>query len=150
MKRYTWAVVTLGLVGCTVSGPQKLVHKTGSTHSERMAALDNCQFEAIRAVPRAMGVASTGGYYNPGSIQCSTIGNSTSCNRVGAVNIPSTTYSYDANQELRERYIDRCLWNAGFETIEKPVCRTQQEAALYQSTINNQPPAAEIPCVVPR
>lgn len=148
MKRLVILAVIAVLSGC-VEQPMLLIHKTGSTMEERRYALDQCEFEAINVVPRAMATQVSGGYYSPGSIQCSTIGMMTSCNRVGAINIPATATTYDANQDLRTRYIARCLERSGFNVYERPVCRTEAERRAFLASADNQPTATEIPCVNP-
>lgn len=134
------------LAGC-VSGPVPVIHKTGSTYAERQLAVDECRIASLQAIPQAMVSQTSGGYYNPGTLQCSTIGNMTTCNRVGAVDIPSHTTTSDANQELRERYIDRCLVSKGFDVVPIPLCTSAKDSAQYRTMRDNQPPASQIKCV---
>lgn len=149
MRRYA-LFGTLVLAGCVDTQPAYLVHKTGSAPTERMSALTRCEVIALQAVPRAMATQMTGGYYNPGSIQCNTFGSMTTCNRVGAVNIAPTAYSYDANQELRMRVTSQCLNESGFDVFTRPRCVTDSQKNAYRAASNapGQPPADQIPCVI--
>lgn len=147
MKKISVIMATFLIGGC-IEQPMYLVHKTGSTLEQRRAAVDECEFQAISAVPRAMSTQISGGYYSPGSVQCSTIGTFTTCNQVGGINIPASASTYDANQELRDRYVNRCLRQSGFEVFQRPVCRSEADKAFVRSTSNNQPMASDIPCVI--
>ncbi len=149
MKKLVVLLGLMTLAGC-VEQPAYLVHKTGSNYADRMRARDACEFQAIQAVPRAMATQVSGGFYNPGTLQCSTVGTFTNCNRVGAVNIPATATTYDANQELRDRYIGRCLADRGYSIVPKPVCTTEQQRQTFRATLDNQPPASQIACIEAR
>lgn len=143
-------VVAVILAGCEVSQPVNVIHKEGSMSADRLRAFDLCDFEAIKAIPRAMAVSTTGGYYNPGSLQCSTVGQATYCNRVGAVNIPSSSTTYDANLETRVRYIDRCLEAKGYSVLKRPACTSDADKLRERSQLDKQPPASQIKCAVGR
>lgn len=109
-------------------------YKAGSTHVDRQLAVDQCRIASLKEIPQSMATQVSGGYYNPGTVSCSTVGNYTSCNNVGAVNIPATATSYDQNQSLRDRFINRCLQDKGYQLIPNiPVCGSEAErkAALY-------------------
>lgn len=145
MRRCAIALAAL-LAGC-VSGPVDVLHKTGSSLPERQLAADECRIAGLQQVPESTQIHSNPGYYNPGTLQCSSIGNYTTCNRVGAVNIPASVTTSDANQGLRNRFIQRCLAAKGYGIVQRPICRTRQESAAYQAVRNNQPPAEQIACV---
>lgn len=147
MRYFIIALAVLTASACVPSEPSFLVHRAGSNYAERSRDIDQCQFAAIQAVPRALATQVSGGYSNPGTTQCSTIGTYTSCQQVGAVNIPATATTYDANLSLRKRFVDRCLMDAGYGVYPKPQCRTEAERAAFRQTLDNQPPASQIPCV---
>ena len=145
------AIFAISVAGCvqTQTGYVHLTHKLGSNSADRGKALDMCQFEAIKAVPRALSTTTKKGYSDPGTLQCSTIGTMTSCNRVGAFNTPSTSTTTDANVELRDRYTARCLERAGYAVFKKPLCQTESGKQKFRaSIIGDQPPASDIPCVI--
>lgn len=137
------------LVGCVSSSPQTafLIHKTGSNTAERKDAFELCEFEGIRNVPRAMVTDIDPGYSSPGTLQCNTVGTSTTCNRVGDINIPASSSTYDANEQIRDRYIQRCLRQKGFETYTRPICKTDAEKRGFDATLASQPPASQIVCI---
>lgn len=146
MKYVIASLCALSLSACVSEIPNFLIHKEGSMYDDRMRQKDLCQFEAANAIPSAMAAQMSGGYYNPGSLHCSTVGTYTTCNNVGAINIPATATTYDANAELRERYVHRCLESAGYSVIPKPLCRSEADKRTYQASLDNQPPAYAIPC----
>jgi hypothetical protein len=67
------------------------------------------------------------GYNNPGTVQCNTSGNVVTCNRIGAVNIPASSTTYDFNEGLRDRYMTRCLEVQGFGVKLAKICPTKAE-----------------------
>lgn len=93
-----------------------------------VAAIDECKIQSFKEIPQTIGTDVNPGYNNPGTLQCSTASHATSCYRVGAVNIPATTTTYDVNQELRDRYVTRCLEVSGFKVkLDGRICATQAE-----------------------
>lgn len=140
--------LTIMLSGCSEGQQETLiVHKTGSSYEERKIALHQCKVSALSKIPRSMAVDYRPGYSSPGSLYCNTIGQQTSCNRIGAINIPASTSTYDANLELRTTEIKYCLNSRGYQTLLKPACKTDAEkAAAKKSTIGPQPSGEKIPC----
>lgn len=112
MKK-TWAALgcAVALAGCQ---PAVTVEKVGVTPQRKQQDIDNCKIASFKQIPQAMGVGSTGGYSSPGTTYCNTIGTQVMCNTVGGVNVPTSTYSYDQNQDLRDRWIAGCLRNHGY------------------------------------
>jgi hypothetical protein len=86
--------------------------------------VDACTIAGIREVPQALATSVSGGYSNPGSVQCSTFNGFTNCNNVGAFSIPATASTFDANAELRGRPINRCMGAKGYQIVGRPACRT--------------------------
>lgn len=109
------------VAACQSSGPIQYLHKPGVGLAGKQAALDQCKIASFREVPQTLATETTGGYYNPGTVQCSSVNGLTTCNTVGAVNIPATSSTYDTNAALRGRYINRCLRAKGFSiTVLQP------------------------------
>lgn len=127
--RKTYLLILLAVGACQATGPVKYLSKPGASAADKQAALDDCRIASLQAVPQSVGVSTSGGYYNPGTTQCSTIAGITSCNQVGAVNIPSQTTVYDRNEALRERQVDRCLRARGYSITLLPACRGDTEKA---------------------
>lgn len=146
MKRVFFVGVVALVSGC-VSGPVNVVHKTGSSFAQRQLAADECRIEGLKQVPQSMVTDYNPGYYNPGTIQCNTFGNMTSCNRVGAVNIPASSSTHDVNQSLRDRTVARCLAAKGYDIVQKPICSSSKDADAYRAVRDSQPTADRIACV---
>ncbi|MBX4996717.1 hypothetical protein HJB72_01760 [Rhizobium lentis] len=135
MKMRVVAAVALAAIAGCQSAPRYTPYKAGTVQSDRQLAFDQCKIASLQEIPQSMAISTSPGYYNPGTLSCSTIGNYTSCNRVGEVNIPASTSTYDQNGGLRERYLMRCMASKGYTMLEKlPLCSSEKErqAALYQ------------------
>lgn len=149
MKRSFVMLSCLFVIGCTPSAPPSIYHRTGSTYAERAYDHDQCTFTSVRAVPRAMATSVSGGYYNPGTVFCNTYGTVTACNRVGSYNVPPTATTYDANQGIRNRYMERCMQQKGYSVLYRPRCVTSAEkAAAIASRNAPQLPANQIICIM--
>lgn len=146
MRRFLAVAAVVALAGCEQSQPLNVIYKAGSTQAERQKAYDLCEFESVRMIPRAMAVSTTGGYYNPGTVQCNTVGGSTFCNNVGGVNIPASSVTYDANMQTRVKYISRCLEAKGYQVLSRPPCRTQADRDRERQQQDNQTSPASIRC----
>ncbi len=144
MKRVFFVGVVALVSGC-VSGPIAYVHKTGSTVSERQAALDQCRIHAIRLVPQASRSVYTPGFHTPGTTQCNAIGSTVNCKTYGGVNIPGRIDTVDDNEGLRQRAVNSCLADRGFKVVEMPVCQGKKD---YEG--DSQPPLSQLTCATPR
>lgn len=130
-------VVALVAVGCTTTEPARYIYKAGATRVDKQAALDACKIDSFQRIPQSVVSETNGGYYNPGHLQCSTVGTSTNCYRVGAVNIPATTNTYDVNEGLRGRFIAQCLVNKGYSVVDLPACPTPEAKAEAQKAADS-------------
>lgn len=139
----------LALAGCTTMGSQPItmIHKTGSSYQQRVQAFDSCKIASFRAIPQALQTNISGGFSNPGTVQCNTFGASTTCNTVGAMNIPAQSYTTDMNDDMRARFINQCLNDKGYQLIGAKTCSSEDErnAAIRQAS--NQPTTDKIKCV---
>lgn len=126
MKKMVALGAVLALIGCA---PQisTVAWKPGTTSEARQADIDDCQIAAMKDVPKDVRTDYDPGFSSPGTVQCNTIGTSTYCNTVGAVNIPGSVSQYDANSPLRTRVADRCLRAKGYEIFQLPKCLTQDD-----------------------
>lgn len=123
-KRYIFAA--LAIAGCQ-STPAYVVFKPGVDLNSTQTATDQCKIASFREIPQSLATQINPGYNNPGTIQCNTYGTMTTCNRVGAINIPASSTTYDVNAELRDRYIVRCLEGQGFGVKLARACATKSE-----------------------
>lgn len=138
------AIALAALAGCQDSpGPTRQAvvtpYKAGTILSDRQLAFDQCQIASLHEIPQSIVTHTDSGYYNPGTVNCSTIGNSTSCYRSGMVDIPATSTSYDQSAGLRDRYMVRCLADKGYTMLwNLPLCRSEEE----RQAADNQPQPA--------
>ena len=136
------SVLVIGMmaVGCETTQPVQFLYKPGATMADKQAALDSCKIASFKEIPQSVVSETSGGYYNPGTLQCSTIGGITSCNRVGEVNIAPTTNTYDVNGSLRQRYIAQCLRGKGYTASTLPRCTPGEQAAADKAALSGQMP----------
>lgn len=137
------AVALAALAGCQDSpAPRSMAvtpYKAGTNLSDRQLAFDQCRIASFQEIPQSMATSVTPGYYNPGTLNCSTIGGNTSCYRSGRVDVPAISRSYDENAGLRDRYIMRCLENKSYTMLwNLPLCKSEPE----RQAADNQPQPA--------
>jgi hypothetical protein len=133
MRKWNWVFLCV-LAGCQ-TGPQFTAFKPGTVHADRQAAFDQCKIVSLREIPQNMSTSVSPGYYSPGTISCSSYGTTTTCNRVGEVNIPATSSTYDNNQGLRDRFLMRCMEAKGYSMVPGlRVCKSgaEKNAAIYE------------------
>ena len=136
-------ISTLFLSACqTLGGNLDMVHKTGSTVTQRQGVIDACQVASLEDVPPAYETRRVGGYGGFGPGYCSGWG----CYGYRGYTVPPTIVSYDPNDALRARQFQRCLRGRGYTVISRPVCTTEQEASAYKN-LKRQAPASRITCV---
>ncbi|WP_217568797.1 hypothetical protein [Mesorhizobium sp. GbtcB19] len=135
-------LIGLALTACTTANQQyRYLSKPGVTAPGIQAALDQCRIASFKEIPQTMATDIKPGLNIPGTIDCHTYGSTTSCNQSGGVNIPATAQTYDVNGSLRERYMEKCMRNAGFTITMLPLCRTDEErAASHAASSKNQIP----------
>ncbi|RWN94736.1 hypothetical protein [Mesorhizobium sp.] len=115
------------IAGCQ-TGPAPIIFKPGVDLNSTVVALDQCKIDSFKEIPQSLATDVRPGYNNPGTIQCNTYGTMVTCNRIGAVNIPASSTTYDVNGELRDRYIVRCLQSNGFTVkMDGRACVTEAE-----------------------
>jgi len=141
-----WAFAgTLLPAACQTGASTLSAYRAGSTFGSRQADYDQCKIASWREIQQASATNVSGGYYDPGRVQCSTFYGTTTCQRIGGINIPARTSTSDENEGLRDRYIKRCMQSKGYMLLNLPVCPSQEERqrAMYQP----QPTSpAEITC----
>lgn len=130
MKRFALAITGLTTImmlsGCSTV---TLLWKPGTSVTQKQYDYDECTIEAIRKVPVNQVTNYTPGYYSPGTTQCRRVGDKVACYQVGEVNIPGNISTYDKNQALRTRVLDRCLAAKGYQQKQVPVCTNSQQKA---------------------
>lgn len=137
--------IFLALVACQ-TGPMTVLYKEGSTRPQRQEAYDQCYIQSLREVPQNMVTEVSGGEIVPGFISCREDDDRTYCAEVGGYSTPISSTTYDTNERLRNRVVNRCLEDKGYARIERPRCDTREQRAAY-AMLPAQPNAANITCV---
>jgi|LauGreDrversion2_3_1035106.scaffolds.fasta_scaffold78028_1 hypothetical protein len=138
----------LFLCSCVATGPVPVVYKVGSTGDQRKSAVLDCETQALSKVPRAMASAVTPAYTMPSNVQCYSTGYTVSCQEYGGQTIGGNAYSYDANQDLRDRVTMQCLANKGYQLVSLPTCDAEQSKRAIASAQQRMPSYDKIECVV--
>lgn len=131
-----------------MTGPVPVVYKPGSTGEQRTSALTDCEIQALTKVPRAIATGMTPAYTSPSNVQCYGSGAYVSCQEYGGQTYGGDIYSYDANQELRDRVTLQCLQQKGFQVISLPTCDAEQSKRAISASGREQPTYDKIECVV--
>lgn len=147
MRKY-FAISAIILTACADTGPVAVIYKPGTTAEQRSNVLTGCETQALSNVPRAMASAVTPTYTTPSNVQCYGSGNYVNCHQYGGQTYGGNLYSYDANQELRDRVTMQCLQTKGYQVISLPQCNAEQSKRAVSSAGRPQPKAENIECVV--
>ncbi|MER8882589.1 hypothetical protein [Mesorhizobium sp. M0816] len=135
-KTLALAVSAVCLTACTSTQPAKFLYKPGVTIAGKQAAVDECRIASFRDIPQTMATDVKPGFNSPGTLQCNTFGGTTTCNRIGAINIPASANTYDVNAGLRDRFIEQCLQQNGFTITSIPLCKTTAEKSKAAEVIS--------------
>jgi hypothetical protein len=138
------ALACILLVSCQ-TGPVTVPFKAGITYSDMERDIDMCRISSFKEIPQSIATQISPGYSNPGFVHCTGSGAFITCNNYGGVNIPPSSYNYDVNQGLRDRYVGRCLQSKGYIMIQKPICTAEQ---TKKPELDRPKSPDEITCVV--
>jgi len=141
MRQFVVIGVLSILIGCA---PQTgvLLYKPGVNLATKQSDLDDCRIVSMKEVPQNLQTSVSPGFSNPGTVMCNSYGTFTSCNTVGAYNIPPTVTTVDANSGLRSRILNRCLNAKGYQLYERPYCTTKEQISYIASHQNEVPACA--------
>jgi hypothetical protein len=126
-------------MGFVPGGPALAWSKPDTTRAQSRLDGEECMLEAAENIQPAMGVATTPGFSSPGSLMCNSIGTMTTCNNVGAVNIPPSTYSYDANNPTRQLYVKVCMEKKGYVQVQSHFCQDPSDLTTEDCVVPYRP-----------
>ena len=105
------------LLGCEV--PEELyIYRANTLLSTKSNDLFECELFASQNVPVNTQIATNPSFNLP--IQTSCYGNS--CYTTGGQTVGGGTYSYDANENLRTEFHDRCMAQRRYSAAILPLC----------------------------
>ncbi len=126
------------------------LYKPGASVARADSDLFDCRINAARMVPTDTQIATTPRYTTPVQTQCYNIGYSVQCHSTGGQTYGGNTYSYDANQDLRARYLAQCLASKGYSATEIPACDAKKvPAGTLEMLRGKQRAPSENACYVP-
>jgi hypothetical protein len=146
MNKYSMIsiIIALATSSCAPSTVD-LYYKVGTDFQDVQLARDECKMSSFGVIPQNMMVEQTPGYHDPGNLVCDGYGTFLACRRVGSFTVPGRTYTYDVNQGIRDRYVERCMADKGFALAEVKTCQKDQRG---YDPADKAPPLSEISCVV--
>lgn len=134
MHRLIMILLAAFAVSACVS-QEPMLFKPGVSFAKKQNDLDRCRITSFKAVPQAIMTHVSSGYYSPGYIKCHRNRHGKRwCQRQGGYYTPPSSYSYDRNNGLRQRYIQSCLNKKGYNILTLPRCKSAEEqmSALKQ------------------
>lgn len=114
-------VCAVALPGCETSTDLYL-YKSGATVAQADNDFFECELAGAQSVPQDNRVGTTPVFTTPTQTNCYSVGNSVQCSTTGGQTVGGNTYTYDANLELRTRFLARCLSARGYTAVSLPVC----------------------------
>ena len=125
IRQFTLVGSGLMLMACEPA-TERYIYRADTTVSRADRDFFECEVAAARAVPQQTQIATTPRYTTPVQTSCYNIGYSVQCSSTGGQTFGGQTYSYDANANLRSRYLARCLIDKGYTSADLPKCETSR------------------------
>ncbi len=142
MQKWFALLMVFSLTGC--ADTTAFYYKKGMVLASKQKDYDACKIKSFKEIPQNIVTTYNPGVHNPGTLSCNTIGTYTSCNRVGALNIPASSSSQDANEGVRARFIAECMNNKGYILVDMPTCGLGDEG---YNPLQKAPALNKIKCV---
>lgn len=157
MRRLWMSIACAALLGACAPTVQSLWWKEGAGTS-RADILTDCEVEALSRVPRDTAIATTPVTVTPRIVVppktvCETVDGKEVCTTTpgyshGGQVIGGQTYTYDRNDDLRERVLAQCMAREGFTRVQFPTCTTEdRRLGVTLASSGRLPPAERVLCV---
>lgn len=151
-NRIALLLAVLALAACAPTTTQ-LYHKQGAQLQVTQRDYDTCKINSLREIPQTIVSEYDPGYNNPGTLSCQSKGATTAtgitrtdCRQVGAHYVPPTIRNFDANQGLRDRYMQTCMGDKGYSLMTFPYCENGQ---VGYNPLTPAPALGNIYCIQP-
>jgi hypothetical protein len=125
MQKWLVILMIFSLTAC--AEPTAFYYKKSMVLATKQKDYDACKIKSFKQIPQNIITTYHPGVHNPGTLSCNTIGTYTSCNRVGALDIPASSSSRDANEGMRARFIEECMTGKGYSLVEVPMCSLSEQ-----------------------
>ncbi len=129
------ALLALSLLGACGTPSASYLYKEGGTVARADNDYFECELDAARSVPQDTRVATRPVYTTPVKTTCTPVGGSVECTTTGGEVRGGEVYSYDANEDLRARYLAQCLRARGYSTNVLPRCKSGTVASSALQTL---------------
>jgi len=144
------------LAGCEATNMSTYAFKEGATVSTKSSDMFSCRLAATKQVPVNSQIASTPTYQTPtytspyyttcSGYSCVTTGGQTTGGQVYG----GQTYSYDANADIRDEFVARCMAGKGYQFAQLPNCSSGSVSkSLAQSLTGKLRAPREGACIMP-
>ena len=153
--QYVWIVPEVIMIRTALFGtaltllgacaPFEIYYKTGTSVTKLQTDTTNCEVSALRDAPVANQIRQEAPYYIPGRTYCDANGN---CHQGGGYWRQGRVYSVDVNAPLRQRVLDLCMANKGYQRTEIPVCSQSIARAAPPAITQTLPQLTSNSCVI--
>lgn len=142
MRTYVLPLVFMGFAaGCT---PLSLFYKEGAPVQRLNTDLAECKLQGLRNVPVDQDTRFIPGTETPKTI-CDANG---LCQTVWVQITPDKIETYDANEGLREDYVEACMGKQGYQPVSLPACNDAVVRATRLSATKVLPPLSSNSCAI--
>ena len=127
------------------------LYRADTTVPEASRDYFECEVASAQNVPTDTRVETTPIYTTPIQTNCYPSGYSVQCYTTGGQVYGGNTYTYDANAELRGKFMGRCLVGKGYSGYELPRCKEDSISEEILTTLRSgrlNPPRTNA-CYVP-
>ena len=130
------------LAGCDAG--LSTYYKTGAQVSRLKTDTVNCEVKALKDAPVAMQTRQRAPIFYPGTQIC----NGATCYYRPGFWVDGGFYTVDVNQGLRERVLDQCMAQKGYQPVNLPRCSPQIVAAAPPARTRILPKLNEQSCAI--
>lgn len=125
-------------------GPLSLYYQPGVQVSRMQSDATRCEVNALRDAPVANQIRQRPPIYLPGNRYCS----STGCYYSPGYWVDGGIYTVDLNQGLRQRVLDMCMAQKGYQPVSIPRCSAGIASAAPRAATSTLPTLSENSCAI--
>ena len=143
MKHYLKIIpALLVLAAC---GPMSIYYRPGVSVSRMQNDTTNCQVAALKDAPVSTQIRQRPPIYFPGYPICNGDG---SCYRTPGYWADGGVYTVDTNLDLRNRVVDMCMANKGYQPVSIPTCPEGVKSKVQTQVTTQLPTLSQNSCVI--